>query len=353
MNKMVRESKPAIPPILKEDLLERMLAVREGEGEGFKSFKKELKESLNFNTGCIALAKKMCDDPEFYKFVKDAMVERERSGYKSKTVIGGYSFLISEIFNFQTALLEISEGKSSNYFPLPSRLTGDRLAYGDLKRYAESDPDVKKEMSALDTLYEKYPDELRRRFSSFTLHNVMLDNNTVTFMISLLRNMRERHLYKDEFKFVDIGTGSGEFSDQFLSFIQERFRNYRIVRTNPIELEITHQKDLKVRIHDISKEPLGEKFNVVMIKDVMKFFRDGEPRGVIWENVRQSTEEGGIVLSGGRGVFKVHVMYHGELRKVSPNAFLGRLEKIKGYEKYIENLKDIVERSDYNLLTKQ
>jgi hypothetical protein len=322
----LREGRPQVPPILKEDSLERMFSIREGEGKVFKSFKKELKESLKLNTGCIALAKKMCDDPEFYKFVKDAMAERERSGYKRKTASGSYSFLTSEIFNFQTALLEISEGKSSNYFPMPSRIVRGRIAYSDLERYAESDPDVKKEISALDTLYEKYPDELRRRFSSFTLHDTMLDNMAASFMVSLLRISQGKHLYKDEFKFADIGTGSGGFSEEFVSFVTERFKQYKIVRTNPVELEIRHHEDIGVRIHDIRKESLGEKFNVVVIKDVMKFFEKGEPRGTIWGNIKQSTEEGGIVLSGGKGVFKVHILCNGELRKVVPDAFL---EKVK------------------------
>ncbi|NYZ75788.1 hypothetical protein H0N98_00875 [Candidatus Micrarchaeota archaeon] len=344
------EDKPAMPPILKEDLLARTLAPREGEGKVFRDFKKEIKTNLGLNAGCIAIAKKMCDDPEFYKFLEEAMNEREKSGYKSRPNTVIYSFLKSDAFNFQAALSEISKGKSMSYLNLPGTKLYGRVGYDDLKRSAESDPSVIMESSALDTLYEKYRDEFKRRLASFTLHDGMFNNMAATFMIGLLRTVQEKHLYEGEFKFADIGTGSGEFSDEFLSFIKERFSKYKVVRTNPVELQIHHHEDMKVRIHDIDQESLGEKFNVVIIKDVMKFFKDGKPRGVIWENVKQSTEEGGVVLSGGHGIFKVHVMYKGELLRVSPDAFLEKAKRVEDYNEYMEKLGDIVRRSDYHLI---
>ncbi|QLJ53193.1 MAG: hypothetical protein Sv326_1018 [Candidatus Fermentimicrarchaeum limneticum] len=347
-----KEEKPTIPGILKEsDLLDRTMAPRDGEGKLFMSFKKEIVENLHTNAGCMAFAKKMCDDSDFYKLLEGALLERERRGYKYQADNEVYGFMETEIFNLRSVLSEISGKRPFRYDNLPARMPHSKLGYADLKRLAESDYEVKQEASALNTLLEKHREEFGRRIVLLTLHDGMLDHRATQFVSDLLRTLQEKHLYEGKFKFADIGTGSGEFSDEFVSFIRERFSSYSIMRTNPIELEIAHQKDLEVRIHDISKEPLGDKFNVVIIKDVMKFFKEGEPRGAIWENVKNSTEEGGVVLSGGKGVFNVHVMCHGELKKVAADAFLRKLDKIRGHERYLENLDDIVRRSDYDLIT--
>jgi hypothetical protein len=346
---VITKEKPELPKILKEDPLEKMITPREGEGELFKKFKKEVMDNIRTNAGCIALAKRMCDDPNFYKIVEQALLEREKRGYKwappDKIT---YSFLDSEMFKLRSALAEISEKESFEYDSLPSFILHGKVTYANLKKSAENDLSVIKEIEALNTLLEKHQEEFTRRLTFLTLHDYVSDHKAAKFTVSLLRTIWEKNLYKDEFKFADIGTGSGEFSDEFISFIMDRFRKYTIVRTNPIELKIARQKDLPVRIHDISKEDLGEKFNLVIIKDVMKFFERGEPRGVIWENVKHSTIEGGIVISGGQGEFRPHVLYNGDLVRLHPEAFLRELEKVRNYKDYLKNLGEIVKRSNYD-----
>ncbi|NYZ75898.1 hypothetical protein H0N98_01440 [Candidatus Micrarchaeota archaeon] len=353
MNKIaVKEEKPAMPGILKEDdLLERIMAPKAGEGTLFQNFKKEIAENLHINSGCMAFARKMCDDPDFYKFVEGALLEREKKGYKYQVGKDIYSFMETEVFNLRSVLSEISGKGEFRYDNLPSRILSSKAGYSDLKKWTETDYEVKQEYSALNELYAKHCEKFREALETWTLHGYVPDHKAAKFMISLLRTMWEKKLYEGEFKFADIGTGSGEFSDKFISFIGERFNGYKIVRTNPVELEIKSQKDLSVTIHDISKESLGEKFNLILIKDVMKFFERGEARGRIWENVRQSASEGSIVISGGGGqAFRPHVLYNNELIGVEPEAFLGQLKKVKNYAEYLKNLKEIVKNSESHIV---
>jgi len=346
---MRREEKPTMPGILKEnDLLERAMAPKEGEGKIFLGFKKELVENLQVNAGCMAFARKMCDDSEFYKFVEKTMLEREKRGYKYITKSDVYNFVETEIFNLRSILAEISGKEAFRYDNLPSRVPNRRIGYEDLEKLTETDYEVKQEYSALNTLFEKCPEEFGRRLTLLTLHDYVSDHKAAKFMISLLRIIQEKHLYEGEFKFADIGTASGEFSDEFISFIRERFSRCHIVRTNPAEFKIGHHKDLPVRIHDISREPLGEEFNLILIKDVMKFFERGEARGRVWENVMQSASEGSIVISGGQGEFRSHVLCNGKLVRVAPEEFLIEMRKVGKYQEYLSNLSKIVERSSYD-----
>lgn len=351
MNKIVeREEKPAMPGILKEDdLLSKTMAPREGEGKLLQNFKRELVENLHINAGCIAFAKKMCDDPDFYKFAEGALLEREKKGYKYESGSDVYNFMETEIFNLRALLSEISGKGSFRYDNLPHRIPQSKMGYAELKKWTEADYEVKQEYSALNTLYEEHREEFRKELETRTLHAYVQAYKTTEFMMSLLRIMRDKKLYEGEFKFADIGTGSGEFSGELISFIKEKFDSYKIVRTNPIPLEIKSQKDLGVMIHDISKEPLGEKFNLILIKDVMKLFEKGDAKGRIWENVLQSAEEGSIIISGGQGEFRPHVMHEGKLVRVEPEAFLWQLGKTKNYQQYLDKLDEIVEKSDYML----
>lgn len=340
------EDKPTMPGILKEDdLLDKTMAPKQGEGKLFQSFKKEIAENLHLNAGCIAFAKKMCDNPEFYRFVESAVSEREKRGYKYEAGKDVYKFVETEIFNLRSILSEVSGKESFRYANLPSRIPKSKMGYEDLKRIAESDYEVRQEASALNTLFENYRKEFESRLIFLTLHFYVPSHRATIFMEDLLKIMRKKKLYEGEFKSADIGTGSGEFSAGLISFIREKFGRYHIVRTNPLALEVKFHKNLEVRIHDISREALGEKFNLILIKDVMKLFKKEEAKGKIWDNVKQSTAEGGIVISGGQGDFRPHVLYNDKLVRVNSEEFLFQLGKVKNYQDYLNKLDDIVKSS--------
>ena len=64
---VITKEKPELPTILKEDMLEKTMSQKEGEGQLFQKFKKEVMNNIKTNAGCIALAKRMCDDPGEFK----------------------------------------------------------------------------------------------------------------------------------------------------------------------------------------------------------------------------------------------------------------------------------------------
>jgi hypothetical protein len=217
------------------------------------------------------------------------------------------------------------------------------IRYSDLQKTADSSRAVKNELAALDHLISHHPKELEREMTLGTSYMDILDEEAGKFLNSLLHTMYEKKLYGNDFTMADIGTSSGAFTDKPISYVLEKFKNPKIIRTNPAGLQIKAHKELEVRIHDITDGPVGEKFDLVIIKDIMKFFTE-EGKARIWENVAQDVKEGGFIVDGSVGTFKLHIKHNEELVKVDSDAFLKELAKLESYPSYLDNVGDIIAR---------
>jgi hypothetical protein len=333
-----------------EDPFLSMIAPKENESVLMQNFKKELELGITWHAGAMAFALVLSENPEAYKLIENAFSERKGKGYYHDM------FEYSELLDPVKILNEFLSTEKKPLIPYhpPERkfselMQKSEITYINLKRIAESSPEVMKECSALNILLTEYRDKFAKRISVLTSHEDIHAEELKTFIKNFLEISKEKHLFDDRFKFADIGTASGEFSGEFVSYVRSNFQNPIIIRTNPTEFEIKHHSDLEVTIHDITQNPLNMKANVVIVKDMMKFFEE-DGRGRIWNNVTQSVSEGGIVISGStvqpQGyAYKQHVMHKGELVRVDSDKFLNELRSVGGYQDYLNKLDSIVEIS--------
>jgi len=347
---------PKLPEIQKEDLFEKTMSSKKDEGKMFQELKRGVVSCIGWHAGAVAFALKMCEDPSFYRLIEDACLEREKKGYKElfKYTDLDPLRLLDEIYTNK------KKPKNIYYYP-PDMMNMLRsfpilddigeIKYNDLKKFAELSPDVKRETLALDYMLKNHREELKTRLTLTTPCADLHYEEAAVFIKGFLKVAAAKKLYDKVFGFADFGTASGAFSSEAVSIVKENFEKYKIVRTNVLEHPVSHHRDLKVRIHDMTEGPIGEKFDLIIIKDVMKFF-NGNGRGRIWNNVTQDAKEGGVVMAGsfytlGRSEFKPHVKHNGVLIRVNPWDFLGELTKVKDYQDYLKNLDGIVARSAY------
>jgi hypothetical protein len=399
-----REEKPKLPEIIKGDIFQDVVTPRKGDSQSFKNLKEMLESHIGEYSWCVAFALKMCEDKEFYNFIKEALAERDKRGYRSSNlslvldpldVLGrvkgeSFSYCVESdyfpelrgkiTYESLKRVAEASQNKNGipNLESLVRKLVADapqeRTGWGYVIREGKetkiipakkdeilseyesfirgrittSYQKLNTELSALDELLRDHRGQFRDWITFWTSTRDVSDKKATAFIENLLEVVREKGLYEGKFKMADIGTGSGEFSASIISDVLEKFRKSEIVRTNPIELPIDYHKELGVMIHDISGSPIGRKFDLIIIKDVMKSFTE-EGRGRIWSNVAEDAVEGGMVISGGIAdfshMFKVHVKHNNKLQRVDPDAFLKELKEVKDHKDYLSRLSEIIASS--------
>ncbi|MEM3555545.1 MAG: hypothetical protein QXF56_02410 [Candidatus Micrarchaeia archaeon] len=331
---------------VKEDLFLSMMEGKEEEPL-MEMFKKEIKQAMSYHAGAVAFAIVLSENQNTYSLIKEAFSKRKEKGYYSDM------FDYTQILDPLETLNSILTHKGKEPLPynppdveLPQLMKGE-VTYTDLKEVENLFP-VQSRIAALHILLNEYKEEFARRISVLTPANDIRADEISGFIKSFLEVTKEKHLYEKQFSFADIGTGSGEFTSEFVGYIKNNFENPKIIRTNPTEIELKHHKELGFRLYDATEKPLGENLNLLIIKDVMKFF-DEKGREKIWENVKRDVVEGGVVISGSttyvpyEGAYKMHVKYKGELVKVDPTKFLQELMEIKNHQEYITKLDGIVE----------
>lgn len=313
--------------------------------------KKEIKQAMSYHAGAVAYAIVLSENQNARNLIKEGFSRRKEKGYYEDMF--PYPQLLDPLEILNDVLKH--EGKQPLPFNPPEielpQLMKKEVTYSDLKEVEALFP-VQSRVAALDMLVNEYREQFARRISVLTPSNDIRADKIANFINSFLALAKEKHLYDNQFGFADIGTGSGEFTSEFVGYVKNNFENPKIIRTNPTEMELKHHKELGFRLYDVTERPLGEKLNLLIIKDVMKFF-DEKGRERIWEHVKRDVVEGGVVVSGSttyvpyEGAYKMHVKYQGELVKVDPEKFIDELRKVKGYEGYMANLKGIIERSAY------
>jgi hypothetical protein len=232
------------------------------------------------------------------------------------------------------------------------------VRYNDLKKVAESYPEIMGEVSALETIWKEYRQMFENRMKTLTPTQDIRADKAAEFIRSFLEITKGKHLFEGQFRFVDVGTGSGAFAREFVKYITENFANPTIILTNPSEMKIKDELKKSATIYDATKGPLADLIliegpaNIVIAKDVMKFF-DPETKGIIWNNVTSVLAKGGVIVDGStlfvprESAYKAHVMNNGELVKIDFDKFLNELRnpELKDYRAYLNNLDEILKRS--------
>ena len=347
----------------KSDPFQKALSPESG-SEPYRNFKIEISSNLSWHAGAVAFAKKMSEDEGFCLLIESSVSERRSKGYYD--LFSHAELLLDPIKMLND--FRASENKppipyyapdiaeKSGGFPELANVT--MIRYLDLKKVAESRQEVVGESSALDAIWAEYKGQFGRRIETLTqTQNIRADEAT-EFINSFLEIAKEKHLFQWQFMFVDVGTSSGLFSKCFVDYINENFKNPKVILTNPSEIEIEEGLKKFVAIYDATRGPLGEMVNLggkcqlIITKDVMKFF-DTDSKGTIWGNVTSALAEGGVIVSGStlfvphESAYKAHVMHNGELVKVDFKKFLEECVKVEDYGDYLNKLDGILERSAY------
>jgi|GEM_PF-3357855 len=335
---------------VQEDLFLSMMEKKDEEPL-MEMLKKEIKQALTYHAGAVAYAIVLSENQEAYNLIRQAFSKRKEKGYYPDMF--EYAQLLDPLDVLNNIL------KFKRELPLPynspdielPQLMKKEVTYADLKEVENLFP-IQSRIAALHILLNEHREEFARRISVLTPANDIRADEISGFIKSFLEISKEKRLYDKQFGFADIGTGSGEFTSEFVGYIKNNFENPKIIRTNPTEIELKHYKELGFRLYDVTERPLGENLNLLVIKDVMKFF-DEKGREKIWEHVKNDLVEGGVVISGSttyvpyEGAYKMHVKYKGELVKVNPEKFIEELRKVRDYQDYLANLDGIVGRSVY------